>query len=66
LARKTWWFGYFTIERLKELEGENRRPKKMYAEDRLIAEIVRVAIDESGEAISAKNDSAASLSALRR
>lgn len=34
------------MKRLKELEGENRRLKKMYAEERLEAEIVKEAIEE--------------------
>ena len=33
-----------TIRRLKELEDENRRLKKMYAEERLKAEIVQEAL----------------------
>ena len=32
------------MARLKELEEENRRPKKMYAEERLKAEILNEAI----------------------
>ena len=32
------------MRRLKELEAENRRPKKMYAEERLKAEIVTEAM----------------------
>lgn len=34
------------MARLKELEAENRRLKKMYAEERLKAEIAREAIEE--------------------
>jgi putative transposase len=34
------------MKRLKELEAENRRLKKMYAEERLKAEIVQEALDE--------------------
>lgn len=34
------------MARLKELEAENRRLKKMYAEERLKAEIVREAIEK--------------------
>ena len=33
------------MKRLKELEAENRRLKKMYAEERLKAEIVQEALD---------------------
>lgn len=40
------------MARLKELEDENRRLKKMYAEERLKAEIVQEALQKSGEAIS--------------
>ena len=41
------------MARLKELEDENRRFKKMYAEERLKAEIVQKALQKSGKAISA-------------
>lgn len=34
------------IKRLKELEDENRRLKKMYAEEKLKAEIAREAIEK--------------------
>ena len=34
------------MKRLKELEDENRRLKKMYAEEKLIAEIAREAIEK--------------------
>lgn len=44
------------MARLKELEDENRRLKKMYAEERLKAEIVQEALQKSGEAISAQRD----------
>jgi putative transposase len=40
------------MTRMKELEDENRRLKKMYAEERLKAEIVAEALAKSGEAIS--------------
>jgi putative transposase len=39
------------ISCLKELEEENRRLKKMYAEERLKADIVQEALKKSGEAI---------------
>jgi len=37
---------------MKELEDENRRLKKMYAEEKLKAEIACEAIEKSGKAIS--------------
>jgi len=40
------------MARMKELEEENRRLKKMYAEERLKAEVVAEALAKSGEAIS--------------
>ena len=40
------------MTRLKELEEENRRLKKMYAEERLKAEILKEAIEKSGKAVS--------------
>jgi len=46
------------MARLKELEDENRRLKKMYAEERLKAEIVQEALAKSGEAISAQRGGA--------
>jgi putative transposase len=39
------------MARMKELEDENRRLKKMVAEERLKAEIVTEALQKSGEAI---------------
>jgi putative transposase len=39
------------MARMKELEDENRRLKKMYAEERLKVEIVAEALTKSGEAI---------------
>ena len=44
------------MARLKELEAENARLKKMYAEERLKAEIVKEALEKSGEAISSARD----------
>lgn len=45
------------MKRMKELEEENRRLKKMYAEERLKAEIVQEALEKKGsEAISTKGD----------
>jgi putative transposase len=46
------------MARLRELEEENRRLKKMYAEERLKAEIIQEAMAKSGEAISATRDGA--------
>ena len=40
------------MSRLKELEHENRRLKKMYREEKLKAEIVAEALEKSGEVIS--------------
>lgn len=53
------------MARLKELEAENRRLKKMYAEERLKAEIAREAIEKSGSAISTQRDGAALNPAVR-
>ena len=39
------------MARLKELETENRRLKKMYAEERLTAEIVTEVLEKNGKAI---------------
>ena len=44
------------MSRMKELEAENARLKKMYAEERLKAEILKEAIEKSGEAISSARD----------
>ena len=44
------------MSRMKELEEEIRRMKKMYLEEKLKAEIVSEAIEKSGEAISQKGD----------
>ncbi len=41
------------VKRMKELEEENRRLNKMYAEEKLKGEIAREAIEKSGKAISA-------------
>lgn len=40
------------MSRLKELEAENSRLKKMYAEERLKAEILKEAIEKSGNTVS--------------
>jgi len=40
------------MARMNELEVENRRLKKMYAEERLKAKIVQEALAKNGEAIS--------------
>lgn len=47
------------MARPRELEDETRRLKKMYAEERLKAEIVLEAMAKSGEAISATRDGTA-------
>jgi len=48
------------MAKLKELEDENRLLKKMYAEERLKAEILKEAIGKSGEAVSPPQDGAQS------
>src|SRR5690625_2430940 len=48
------------MARLKELEAENKQLKKMYAEERLKAEIVKKAMEKSGSAISSQGDDAKS------
>ncbi len=44
------------MKRMKELEDENRRLKKMYAETKLEAEIVKEALAKNGKAISSQGD----------
>jgi putative transposase len=39
------------MSRLKELEVENRRLKKMYADERLKSEILKEAIEKSGKTV---------------
>ena len=46
------------MARLKELEAENRRLKKMYAESRIDNEILREAMSKNGKAIAAEADGA--------
>lgn len=46
------------MARMKELEEENRRLKKMYVEERLKAEIVAEHSQKNGSAISAAGDGA--------
>ena len=41
------------MSRLKELEDENRRLKKMYAESQMSVDILKEALTKNGEAISA-------------
>jgi len=41
------------MKRMKELEDENRRLKKMYLEEKLIAEVAREIIEKSCKASSA-------------
>ena len=52
------------MPRMKELEDENRRLKKMYAEERLKAEMVAEAMQKSGKAISETGDGQKSGSAI--
>jgi len=40
------------MKRMKELEDENRRLKKVYAEEKIKAEIVKEALEKSGKATS--------------
>ena len=47
------------VARLKELEAENAKLKKMYAEERLKAEVVSEALQKNGEAISPPRDGSA-------
>jgi len=44
------------MARMKELEAENARLRKMYVEERLKAEIVQEALEKSGKAISSSRD----------
>ncbi len=44
------------MKRMKELEDENRRLKKMYADGRLKAETVQEALAKSGDAISTQRN----------
>ena len=44
------------MKRMKELEEENLRLKKMYAEERLKADIIQKALEKSGKAISTEGD----------
>ena len=44
------------MARMKELEEENRRLKKMYAEERIKAEIVQEALQKSGKTREAQAD----------
>ncbi|WP_293934234.1 transposase [Iodobacter sp.] len=44
------------MTRMKELEDENKRLKKMYIEAQMQADIIKEAMSKSGEAISAPRD----------
>lgn len=44
------------VSRMKELEEENRRLKKMYAEAQMSTDILKEALGKNGEAISASRD----------
>jgi len=54
------------MARLKELEEENRRLKKMDAEERLKAEIVQETLEKSGDALSPPRDGAVDRPSRRR
>ena len=45
MASRIWRHGCLVDERMKELEDENRRLKKMYAEERLVSEIRKEVIE---------------------
>jgi putative transposase len=47
------------MKRMKELEEENRRLKKMYAEEKLKAEIIQESLGKSGKAVSTQGDGGA-------
>lgn len=44
------------IKRLKELEAENARLKKMYADVQLQNEVIKEAMEKSGKAVSPQRD----------
>ncbi len=44
------------VSQLKELQDENRRLKKMYADAQLSAELLKEALSKNGDAISAARD----------
>ena len=46
------------VKRMKGLVEENRRLKKMYAEEKLKAEIIQEAMKKSGNAVSSERDGA--------
>lgn len=54
------------MSRMKELEEENRRLKKMYLEEKLKAEIVSEALEKIGEAIPTQGDGRQSSQGTRR
>ena len=54
------------MARMKELEQENQRLRKMYVEEKLKAEIVSEALAKSGEAISPTRDGSSSSATARR
>ena len=54
------------MARMKELEQENQRLRKMYVEEKLKAEIVSEALAKSGEAISPARDGSSSSATTRR
>lgn len=46
VAGQIWRYGRIADARLKELEDENRRLKKMYAEERLMSELRKEALEK--------------------
>ena len=54
------------MARMKELEQERQRLRKMYVEEKLKAEIVSEALAKSGEAISPARDGSSSSATARR
>lgn len=45
-----------TVSQLKELQDENRRLKKLYADTQLSAELLKEALSKNGDAVSAARD----------
>ena len=50
-------FSEVQIARLKELEAENARLKKIYAKERIKAEILKEAIEKSGSVVTTTSPS---------
>jgi putative transposase len=53
------------MSRMKELEAENARLRKMYVEEKLKAELRAEALEKSGEAISSPRDGSTSSAGAR-